>query len=221
MAQNWNGNEVPVAGDPWQLVTDLRRLADYNNRIIPVTSKAERDQLAASAPNGTIPEGTIVLRLDQFGTMDYFIDGAWVDGNSEYRHLVAGGDISIPSSSANYTTIAPLTGGAGDPGNIPDLTYSGGGVVTIARGGMYSLNGAVTFNAGPVSTRVAALNVSGALHRTWAANISYRHTLTVVKELRIAAGSTVRLQAFQDSGATIPLIPDADQTYLTIRRIGA
>ena len=102
MAQNWNGNEVPVEGDPWQLVTDIRRMADYNNRLIPVASKAQRDQLAASAPNGTIPAGTTVLRLDQATqgpVFDVFNNGAWIDGDT--------GWVTI-NPAAGYTAVVPI-----------------------------------------------------------------------------------------------------------------
>lgn len=97
MATTWNGNHTPVEDDMWNLVTDMRKQAVLNNRVIPVYSKSERDGLASVAPDGVVPEGTVVLRVDQVNKgaiFDVFADGKWVVG-----------DTGIMNSGVNITGI--------------------------------------------------------------------------------------------------------------------
>lgn len=85
MAETWNGNKVPAEDDRWNLVADIRRLAILNNRVIPVYSKAERDALSAAAGEGAVPDGTVVLRMDQVakgGVFDVYADGKWYVGDT-------------------------------------------------------------------------------------------------------------------------------------------
>jgi len=91
MAEAWNGNYVPNGADPWSLVDDMRKAAIQNNRVIPVFSKAERDDLATNAPNGVVPDGTVVLRLDQSAkgpVFDIYASG-WVAGDTGWEDLTS------------------------------------------------------------------------------------------------------------------------------------
>lgn len=85
MASTWNGNFTPIDDDMWNLVADMRKQAILNNRVIPVYSKSERDGLAAASPDGVIPDGTVVLRMDQSArgaVFDVFMSGAWMAGDT-------------------------------------------------------------------------------------------------------------------------------------------
>lgn len=85
MSTTWNGNYTPAQDDMWNLVADMRKQAILNNRVIPVYSTSERDGLASLAPDGIIPDGTVVVRMDQTtkGAMfDVFVDGDWVVGDT-------------------------------------------------------------------------------------------------------------------------------------------
>lgn len=83
MADTWNGNYVPSATDQWNLIADFTKHAQLNNRVIPVDSASERDALKSAAPGGVVPDGTVVLRLDQ-STLEPIFDvcvaGAWLEG---------------------------------------------------------------------------------------------------------------------------------------------
>lgn len=88
--ETWNGNYVPDGGDAWDIIGDLRKMALQNNRIIPVYAKAERDGLVVDAPGGQIPEGTVVLRLDQSAhgpVFDIYTGDAWVPGDTGWQDL--------------------------------------------------------------------------------------------------------------------------------------
>lgn len=63
----WNGVTVPTAGDPWQLITDLKNAFDSADMVIPVSSQTVRDGLAALAPGGVLPVPTTVMRTDLAG----------------------------------------------------------------------------------------------------------------------------------------------------------
>lgn len=92
MAETWNGNYVPAGADPWNLVEDMRKNAVQNNRVIPVFSKSERDDLSTNAPGGAIPEGTVVLRLDQSSkgpVFDIYAGNGWVAGDSGWQDLTS------------------------------------------------------------------------------------------------------------------------------------
>lgn len=128
----WNGNQVPSGTDFWNLVADLRRLADNNNRLIPVYSKAERDSL--SAPGSGIPDGTVVIRLDQSIKgliLDVYKDGAWIDGDTGWVTLtMASGytaqNIFTPQvrrimGEVRFDGIVARTNGTSFPTNVTTL----------------------------------------------------------------------------------------------------
>lgn len=105
MATSWNGNYVPGASDQWNLIADWQKHAALNNRVIPVNSQAQRDSLIDSAPDGKIPEGTIVLRLDKSAkslVLDHFVNGGWVDGRR--TPVSAAGLATVTPSAANTPT---------------------------------------------------------------------------------------------------------------------
>lgn len=88
--ETWNKNYVPAGTDQWNLVADMQRLAVQNNRVIPVYSKAERNQLTTDAPTGGIPEGTVALRMDQSTdgpVFDVFTSTGWVEGDSGWVNM--------------------------------------------------------------------------------------------------------------------------------------
>lgn len=66
MAQTlYNGAVVPTNSDAYDLTGDLVKLCLSLNVPIPVTTLAQRNGLAALAPGGVLPIGTLVLRRDQ------------------------------------------------------------------------------------------------------------------------------------------------------------
>lgn len=66
MAQTlYNGAEVPTNSDDYNLTEDLVTLCLSLNIPIPVDTQAARDGLAALAPGGVLPIGTMVFRKDQ------------------------------------------------------------------------------------------------------------------------------------------------------------
>lgn len=88
MASTWNGNVVPTENDFWNLVSDMRTQAIYNNRLVPVWSVSERNGLATAAPSGVIPEGTVAVRMDRGGALDVFVDSGWVEGDADWVNMV-------------------------------------------------------------------------------------------------------------------------------------
>lgn len=140
MAVTWNENLVPSELDPWNLVTDMRRLAEASNRVIPVYSKSQRDQLAASAPNGVVPDGTVVVRMDlsqRGAVMDVFMNGTWMEGDTGVRttgvNIQASGVAKVESYSLrrrgtrvtariDLTYTGPELTGDSVTGNIADTT---------------------------------------------------------------------------------------------------
>lgn len=61
----YNGAVVPTNSDAYDITGDLVDLCLSLNVPIPVTTLAQRNGLAALAPGGVLPIGTMVLRRDQ------------------------------------------------------------------------------------------------------------------------------------------------------------
>lgn len=75
-AQTWNGITTPVGTDGWNPVLHMKGLADTADVIVPVSSVAHRDGLAATAPGGVLPIPTTVVRTDIPGYPIEIWDGA-------------------------------------------------------------------------------------------------------------------------------------------------
>lgn len=135
MSTTWNGNYTPAQDDMWNLVEDMRKHAILNNRVIPVYSKAERDGLSDAAPDGVIPDGTVVLRMDQTNkgaVFDVFADGSWKVGDTGV--LTSG----ISVTSAGPTTIQSYSLARSGPLVTArvDFTYTGERLEPNGRGNM-------------------------------------------------------------------------------------
>jgi len=214
MATTWNGNYVPSEGDLYKFVEDFRKHALQNNRVIPVYTLAERDGLAALHPDGIIPDGTVVLRMDQGGVFDVRVDGGWNLGHQPYRHFMHAASEVVPN--AVYTNMTQFNVGPGDQGDETGLRYLNG-TVTVERGGLYDINGTVGYLGGIDFDKFAALYADGTRYRSKVNGGT--GTIHVSRQLYLNAGSTVTLQAYQNTGADMTIPADADQTYWTIRRI--
>lgn len=93
----WNKIRIPSLTDMWDFITDLKKMGESVNAPIPVSSKAERDAL--TGPGGAaVPDGTVVVRLDNGGVLDIRIGGAWRDGDTG---LLSSGLAITPA--ANFT----------------------------------------------------------------------------------------------------------------------
>lgn len=218
MANTWNGNYVPTEGDFWKLVDDLRKHANQNNRIIPVNSLEERTALAAAAPGGVIPPGTVVIRLDLGGVLDRFVDGKWIDGRPVFRSLTISGELSLPQS--DWLTIWNMEFGSGDD---PHGIAFQGGVGTIQRDGRYEAKGQISFPAAVGGTRGVNFLINGTkLNRTLYPGLSggTYQTLLATWEGRLKAGDTIELQGFQNLNPWMTLNPDPDLTRWTITKTG-
>lgn len=140
MGTTWNGNHTPGNDDMWNLVVDMRKQAILNNRVIPVFSKSERDGLVDAAPNGVIPDGTVVVRMDQASKgaiFDVFANGSWQVGDTGVLtsgiSLTAAADFTLESYSlvrtgpqvtarVDLTFTGESISSSGTMGNIvPDL----------------------------------------------------------------------------------------------------
>lgn len=146
MSTTWNGNSTPAQDDMWNLVEDMRKQAILNNRVIPVYSKAERDGLSAAAPDGVIPDGTVVVRMDQVAkgaVFDVFADGSWKVGDTGI--LTSG----VSVTSAGPTTIQSYSVSRTGPLVTArvDFTYTGERLEPNGRGNMTDVS-LFSFEAG-------------------------------------------------------------------------
>ncbi|WP_443346031.1 hypothetical protein [Arthrobacter rhombi] len=117
----------------WNLVADMRKHAVLNNRIIPVYSKSERDGLSSAAPGGVVPEGTVVLRMDQVAkgaVFDVFADGKWQVGETG---ILTSGISIIGSGVAEVNSYSVTRSGPTVTARV-DLTYQGPKLTTDSVG---------------------------------------------------------------------------------------
>lgn len=137
MSTTWNDNYTPAQDDMWNLVPDMRKQAILNNRVIPVYSKAERDGLATSAPDGVIPDGTIVVRLDHANkgaVFDVFSSGSWKDGETG---IVTSGIAISTTGDFTIQSYSFARSGATVSARI-DFTYTGATVTPTAENGNFA-----------------------------------------------------------------------------------
>lgn len=75
----WNKDgEIPTGSSFWNLISDWLNDASKRKGIIPVSSDAERDALAAAAPGGVLLPGTTIRRLDRPGRpLHHWTGSAW------------------------------------------------------------------------------------------------------------------------------------------------
>lgn len=133
-----------------------------------------------------------------------------------YRFLRASSTNSVPN--AVYTPLINM--GAG-PGDNPDCSVTlNGTTFTVREAGVYSIEAQILFPNNATGSRYAAITINGTnRYRGMAMAGSGALTAPVNVTLRIDAGSTVELQAYQNSGNSLTLPADADGTRLSILRV--
>lgn len=113
-----NGGKSIANSEDYDLANDVTEIVDSLNVNAPISSVEER--------NALVPyEGMTIVRLDLAGTIEVYINGAWVGS----------GSTAITTFGTGWT---PLTSS-----HAPRLYRSGGivflvGGVTLATGGQYS-----------------------------------------------------------------------------------
>ncbi|MGP7812431.1 hypothetical protein [Glutamicibacter soli] len=211
----WNKIRVPAQPDMWDLVPDLKKLAESVNVPVVVASASERDALTGPA-GGQVPEGASVIRTDLGGVRETRIGGVWVRQNP-FRHLRLNSDQNV--ANANYTTISLIASGSGDD-SASGISVSGG-IATVSRSGIYDIEGQVTFNANATGVRYAAFLIGSDRYRSLgvaagSASMSVNNHV----RLHIPAGTTIAFQAYQTSGVTLTLPAGIDTTRWSIMKVG-
>lgn len=133
-----------------------------------------------------------------------------------YRFLRASGTNSVPNEA--YT---PLNNMSTGPGDNPDCSVTLNGITfTVRETGVYSIEAQILFPNNANGSRYAAIIIDGTnRYRGMAVAGSGAFTAPVNVTLRLNAGSTVELQAYQNSGNSLTLPADADGTRLSILRV--
>lgn len=129
----YNGAVVPTASDAYQLTADLQKLCLSLNIPLAVNDLTARNGLAALAPNGVLPVGTMVIRKDQSMFVEKWDGTAWkTSGHSEWTktaHVVPTNTVygvgALTQDAAKTTDTAFVTHPATDVLQLRDVgTYS-------------------------------------------------------------------------------------------------
>uniref|UniRef100_UPI003F49ACBF hypothetical protein n=1 Tax=Arthrobacter silvisoli TaxID=2291022 RepID=UPI003F49ACBF len=119
-AQTANGGTAPVGGDGWNLVPDMKKLAETLRVLIPAADQTARDALAAGFPGGVLPVPTMCFRLDlaraevwdgiawkSFGAAIGSGPYAMAAGTSTFSVTGTGGSLAV-SFPAGRFTVPPI-----------------------------------------------------------------------------------------------------------------
>lgn len=164
----FNNSKVPLQTDMWNLIPDIKTMGESINAPIPVANKAARNALTGPG-GGAVPDGTMVVRLDLYGSMDVKIAGGWLEGDT------------------GWVNITPLSGFTGADGlgvrRIGSLvTFRGTLVASVA---FPSATPGVEVFTIPVGfrpsayTRIGGVSFGGATARTFAATITTAGVMNV------------------------------------------
>ena len=200
-AQTATGVTVPVGSDGWNPIAHIKGAFDTARTVIPVTSLAQRNGLAALFPGGVLPVPTVVARMDIVGVPLETWDGSeWIlpplgqiataaypngTGNIAFNFLVIIADVTTPSIPAGRNLRITLETDA-------NMSLSSG----IAAIGLNQ--GGTTGNNNGTQIRTSAVSYQSATS-TASSDLTYHFTTTAVGAQRFYAICT----AVAPSGATI------------------
>ena len=197
MAQTlYNGIKVPTNGDAYNLTGDLAIMGASGITPIPVPSKSARDALAASAPGGTLPVGTMVIRKDQSMFIETWDGTNWVTG----AHCEWYKNGASVGTGATFD-VGALTQDSAKTTNTGFITHPSAGVLKFRDAGTY----AITFTG----VASAALTGRSFLEIQADAGVVYRSVVTgedrgyvSIANYRAAANELMVFDAYHNSGAT-------------------
>jgi hypothetical protein len=129
-ATTWNGVTVPTASDVWALIADMTKGFNTANLVIPVANQTARDGLAALAPGGVLPVGTVVIRNDLAGEPFEKWDGSvWNRSGTQTWIFNRGAGSDSTFTSANTGLVS--------------------GTITSAPAGLYRIDGQLGLYGSP------------------------------------------------------------------------
>ncbi|MFF5791140.1 hypothetical protein ACFY5D_03735 [Paeniglutamicibacter sp. NPDC012692] len=152
----FNKIRVPAQTDMWDLVPDLKKMGESVNAVIAVSSKAERDALTGPG-GGAIPNGTVVVRLDQDGVLDRRVGGAWQEGRPAWTSV--GGGISYRYFPATGMVEVIVVVTASLPVGVTDLAVAAIPANRRASGG--NPRGEALLSSGNMPGQIYVDNTSG------------------------------------------------------------
>ncbi|MFB8368592.1 hypothetical protein ACFC25_04420 [Pseudarthrobacter sp. NPDC055928] len=204
----YNGAEVPTNSDPYELTSDLAKMALSLNLPIPVDNAAQRDGLAALA-GGTLKIGTTVLRKDQSMFTEKWDGTSWkTTGHSEWTRT---GQV-VPTN--DVWGVGALTLDAAKTTDTAFITHPAADVLRFRDAGTY----AVTFNpestTGTLNTLAYAEIITGG--ETYRTGMTGQDRVTAAHpNLRVAANQDALFVIYHESGSNRTL-----KFRIAITRIG-
>lgn len=202
----------PVYSDGADHVADLQAAADFADVFanIRVGDAADR----AALVSGELRAGMLFSETDTGLVWEY--DGTDWD--------------VLTNLSASYTSTASQSIATG--GSNKDITFTGatpdvgsgmsatGGVITVGVAGRYLIYGQCTWSANATGSRFLLLSAGSSGQRSILPGNAVPVSNVIAMQVVLAASDTVKLQAFQNSGAGVNIGAESGApTHLSVARI--
>lgn len=200
-----------------------------NTGLLTMSSTASGSSIVMSAYKPGAPAQSNSVVITDTGTnmtgslavaKEFRVGGELVSAVQAFRTFIHSGTENV--STATWTRLTAFGSGAGDQTSAASGISYGGGVAIVSRSGIYHLEGAILFLGNVTGSRNLAFLAGGQRYRVWhSVSSAGRVGITGSMDVYLAAGQSVELQAYQDSGATLTVYPDSDLTRWSIRFVSA
>lgn len=213
----------PDDSDDWDLTIDLAAMqASVDSALVALPGRGAfvgtNDQrLALATPD--LRDGITFYATDTKRPWRR-VSGAWIDTGTDYVSIATVASQAITSSGGNkvlvFTGATPIT-----TGNAISMNATTG-VATVAVAGTYQVECMGTWSAGGTAgtARFLMADTPGITRRS-ILTVTGVTTSTLSATLPLAAGATLSMNVFQNSGVTLNIGAESGApTSLTIQRIG-
>jgi hypothetical protein len=191
----YNGAVVPVPSDAYALTDDMKKLCLSLNIPIPVTNQSARDGLAALAPSGVLPVGTIVVRKDQSMFVEKWDGANWkTSGHCEWTR----NNQVVPTNSP--WGVGALTLDASKTTDSAFVTHPAGDQLKFRDAGVYSITLTAAADAALTGRSFVEIQSGGAAIVRSVASGEDRGAATI-PNYRAAANEILIFDMLQNSGS--------------------
>lgn len=155
---------------------------------------------SAAARNTAIPSPTegMVCYLDDVNWLMFYNGSSWVISGGEKPYLFASVTQNITSGSFQAPSVSASV-------NRGSFTVSSG-TITVANAGVYNVSAYLNYPANATGQRYLEILINGSAQAiaTSVVNSASANTqITASVNVLLASGGTIKLQAYQNSGATL------------------
>jgi plastocyanin len=198
MAQTlYNGIVTPTNSDAYNLTADLVTMGQSGITPIPVASVSARNALAAAAPGGTLPVGTMVIRKDQSMFLETWDGSTWK----------AGGHVEWTRSAQvvpNITVwgVGALTQDSTKTNDTAFITHPASDQLKFRDAGTYSITFTAKASAAPTGRSFVELQAAGDPVIRTVMTGEDRGAATI-PNYRAAANEILTFDVYQTSGGNL------------------